>query len=139
MAIAFSCEIVELGKRWKCTSNDGSKTWYAGEDYRYNGKLASEIEPEGETEQPPIIPIPPKTVQPTETGSDGNKIYKIVKLTGGKNPEYVTDGKASTYFEGKELIADLGGIAYIRTFAIKFEGGPYSFQIKVSLNSQDYT
>ena len=133
MTTTFTCEIVEVGKRWQCT--DGTKTWFAGESYRYNGKLASETI----VEEPPVITIPPKTVNADQKGVDGNNIYKIVKIEGGSNPEYAIDGKKSTSAKTKELIADVGGIAYIRTFALKFDGGPYSFEIKVSLNSQDYT
>jgi hypothetical protein len=41
--VPFTCvmKITTTGKRWYCTS--GSRSWYAGEAYRYNGKLASEI------------------------------------------------------------------------------------------------
>ena len=121
-----------LGQRWLCTSDDG-KTWFAGPDYKYEGKLASEILHEA---QPPGRI--PKTIDPTETGVDGKKIFKVVEITEGKNPQAAIDGKKSTYSEGKELIAELAGVGYIRTFALKFEGGPYTFEIKVSLNGTDY-
>lgn len=72
MAITFTCEVVDLGKRWRCT--DGTKTWYAGPDYKYNGKLASEAQADAEagltpTEpgvtptEPPVITTPPITTE----------------------------------------------------------------------------
>ncbi len=132
--ITFTCEATEIGKRWKCTSADGTKTWFAGEQYRYKGKLAGEEV----TEQPPLPTVPPKTVDATESGVDGNKIFKIIEITGGKNPQAAIDGKKSTYSEGKEIIAELEGVGWIRTFAIKFEGGPYSFNIFTSINKMDW-
>jgi hypothetical protein len=79
-------------------------------------------------EQPPI------TVDATETGVDGNKIFKIVDIKGGIKPGNAIDGKKSTYFEGTEITADIGGIGDIRTFALKLNGGPYTFEIKTSLD-----
>jgi hypothetical protein len=131
----FSCRSVDLGKRWLCTSDDGTKQWLAGPDYLYEGKRADDAEAEPE----PIPPTrAPKTVEATKEGVDGNKIYEITKITGGEKPENAIDGKKSTFSEGKELIAELGGVGHIRTFALKFEGGPYTFEILVSMNGTDY-
>jgi hypothetical protein len=75
---AFTCEIVDLGKRWKCTMNDGSKSWLAGESYRYNGKLATDPQ---EPEQPPITD--PGREQPEKGANKDPNTWKVVNM---KNP-----------------------------------------------------
>jgi hypothetical protein len=78
MATTFTCEIVEVGKRWKCT--DGTKSWLAGESYRYNGKLASEVE----IEQPlPSEPSDPGREQPEKGANQDPNTWKVVNM---KNP-----------------------------------------------------
>ena len=57
--MTFTCRSVNAGRRWVCTSEDGTKTWFAGPDYKYNGKLASEVEAEAEPEPPIVLPLPP--------------------------------------------------------------------------------
>src|SRR5262245_6755620 len=71
--MTFTCKVVNLGNRWQCTSEDGTKTWFAGPDYRYEGKLASEASTESPTTppiptEPGVTPTPPpvSTGKPTE-------------------------------------------------------------------------
>jgi hypothetical protein len=64
--MAFTCKVVNLGNRWVCTSEDGTKTWFAGPDYRYQDKLAGEVilepEPKPEPKPEPEPPVAGTTV-----------------------------------------------------------------------------
>ena len=62
--MTFICRSVNAGRRWQCTSEDGAKIWFAGPDYKYNGKLASEVEPEAEAKPPIVLPVPPSPLLP---------------------------------------------------------------------------
>jgi hypothetical protein len=63
--MTFTCRAVNLGRRWLCTSEDGTKTWIAGPDYKYLDKLASEAFETGPTTPPIPIETEPG-VTPTE-------------------------------------------------------------------------
>jgi hypothetical protein len=59
--MTFTCRAVYLGCRWVCTSEDGTKTWVAGPDYLYQGKLARDPEAPPAIETEPPLPLPPPT------------------------------------------------------------------------------
>ena len=78
------------------------------------------------------------TVQATEKGISGQKVFKIVSINGGKKPDASIDGKRSTYSDGTTLEADIGGIGEIQAIAIKFKGGPYGFTIQTSFEKKGW-
>jgi hypothetical protein len=89
-----------------------------------------------ESGQHPDIPkpdLPPAEIAP-EVGASGLHYYvvKDIATTAGENPGHATDGKKSTFFEGNNLIADLGGIAEVKGIALRIKDGPSQFQIEIS-------
>jgi hypothetical protein len=74
-----------------------------------------------------------KEVKATAKGTDGLPIFKPagVQTSNGVNPEAAIDGKRSTFFHGRDLQINLGGIAAVKTIGLKLgdDAKPERFHI----------
>lgn len=108
--LPFTCIVVPtgtIGRRWQCTSGDGTKTWLAGPEYKYQGLLAYQAPFDNNTppvEGPPAPapspqPEPPSPApSPAPTGSlpytpkAGSKVYEDYKWWGRHTTTYASGG-----------------------------------------------
>ena len=82
--MTFTCRVKSVGYRWECT--DGTKTWLAGPDYKYQGALATEVAVVTAPTPTPILqPLPyePKA---------GSKVYEDFKHWGKHETNYRSGG-----------------------------------------------
>lgn len=80
-------------------------------------------------------------VKATEKGIDGFNIFKPAgaQTSSGVNPEAAIDGKKSTYFEGKDLQLNLGGVGSVKTVGLKLAGSGKPSRFRMQKGAETIT